>query len=62
MDDIREEAKGKYNQGVGKAKEEVGEATRNPSLEAEGRAQGAKGDFQDIRADTKGETKRKPGE
>jgi uncharacterized protein YjbJ (UPF0337 family) len=42
-----DEIKGKVNQVKGAVKEKVGDATDNPSLEAEGTADRAKGNIQE---------------
>lgn len=53
MGHLTDETKGVYNKGVGKIKEEVGDATDNRNLEMEGRGQHAKGEVQDKVADVK---------
>ncbi len=58
MDDIKDEVKGSYNKGVGKVKEEVGDATDNRSLEMEGKGQHLKGEVQDKMGDVKRDIKR----
>ena len=42
------------NKLAGKVKEEIGDATNNPELEAEGKAQQLKGTGQDVKGSVKG--------
>ena len=51
----KDEVKGKVNQAKGTIKDKAGELTGNRRLEAEGEAEHAKGDVQEVW----GETKRK---
>lgn len=48
-----EHIKAGYNKTVGKAKEEIGEATNDKTLEAKGHAQQAKAKAQDAKGDLK---------
>jgi uncharacterized protein YjbJ (UPF0337 family) len=48
-----EHVKAGYNKAVGKAKEEIGEATGDRSLQAKGHAQQAKAKAQDLVGDAK---------
>lgn len=54
MGELKDKSKGVGNQIAGKAKEIVGDATDNTSLELEGKLQQAKGKTQKIVGDIKG--------
>lgn len=48
MTTFDDKAKGKANQGVGAAREKVGDVTGNDSMQAKGARQHAKGDAQEA--------------
>ena len=54
MGEMFDKAKGAVNQGVGKAKEVLGDATNNQRLETEGELQQAKGAVQKAAGAVKG--------
>lgn len=53
MGSTADKAKGLINEGVGKAKQAVGDATDNPKLKGEGYAQERKGEAQQFAGKTK---------
>lgn len=58
MSSISDKVKGVANQVAGKVKEQIGHATDNPNLEAEGAAQNLKGKVQQTKGDVKDAVKK----
>ncbi len=54
MGELIDKAKGVANQVAGKTKQAVGNATNRPDVEAEGAAQDAKGQAQNLTGSVKG--------
>lgn len=54
MGELIDKAKGVANQVAGKTKQAVGDATNRPDVEAEGAAQDAKGQGQNLAGSVKG--------
>ena len=54
MGELTDKAKAAGNKTAGSIKEAIGDATDNPRLEEEGRAQKAKGHAQDVTGSIKG--------
>jgi uncharacterized protein YjbJ (UPF0337 family) len=54
MGEVTDKLKAAGNKAAGSVKEAIGQHNRDPELEAEGKAQKAKGTFQDIKGSVKG--------
>jgi uncharacterized protein YjbJ (UPF0337 family) len=54
MGELTDKAKGLANEGAGKTKQAVADATNDPSLDQEGKAQSAKGNLQQTAGSIKG--------
>ncbi|MBO1359756.1 CsbD family protein [Acetobacter sacchari] len=54
MGELTDKVKGTLNKAVGSIKEEVGKATNNPELEAEGSAQKIEGHVDTLKGTVKG--------
>ena len=53
MSGTKDKIKGKYNQAAGTVKDEIGEATDNEELEAEGELQNVKGHAEEAKGKVK---------